>query len=234
MCAIPFQKLVARKTVFPLLAAGNLNDFTLKPTFPLCPQGFLNCLLYTSIEQIEAARELVEALSLDQRIWVDDAMLSKLDSLIQFRSDCNELITAIDAIGTVTEANHTDCLSLIQSAEHNLQHLISTYGEEAAAAVTNRDALTAARTEYDRIVKEIAEREEEARRAAIQKAIDAITAIGAVADINEENVDAKQALVEAAEQAVKELTDAYGQDIVSEEMCIRDRYHSSPSAPHKR
>ena len=55
-----------------------------------------------------------------------------------------EVENLIAAIGELTEENYVQCLPAIQAAEQALQELISSYGEELAADVSNRDMLKTA------------------------------------------------------------------------------------------
>ena len=125
-----------------------------------------------------------------------------------------EVVEKIAALGSkedITADNYADKTAALEEAEKSYNNFVKLYGRSVAEAqITNYAALTELRTAHD-TVKEAAE-----KAAAIQKANDAIAAIGGVDEITKENVDAKQELVDAAKAAVDELTTAYGQDILSD------------------
>lgn len=144
-------------------------------------------------------------------LLISDVTIERV--LTREEKDAASVNEAIAAIGTVTEENYQVAGALIDTAEKAYDDFVAEYGQEKAdTMITGVESMTAARTEYDRIA---AAKAEEAKQAAIQKANDAINAIGAVDEINADNYQAKQELVTAAEAAVKELTDAYGEEILS-------------------
>ena len=127
--------------------------------------------------------------------------------------DAQAVDAAIRRISPVTAENYTQMGPVIEAAEEQYNEFVAAYSQaDADSLITGAADLKAARAEYDRLVKEA----EEARKAAIQKAIDAITAIGPVDEITADKVEEIKLKIEAAEAAVNELTAAYGQEILSE------------------
>ena len=166
---------------------------------------------------IANARAAYDALSDLNKAWVGDEMADKLASLEKGRTAIAAVMDAIAGLGDKAElndTNYTQKKQQLEAAEKLYADYVKSNGQEAADRfITNAQALTEYRTAYNEAEQTA---KNKAKEAAVQKAIDAIAAIGGADEINSENVDAKQALVDAADAALKELTDAYGQEALSE------------------
>ena len=124
------------------------------------------------------------------------------------------MVDAIAALGDkddLTDENYTDKTEALTAAEKLYNDFVRLYGEEdSAKLITNAQALTDYRTAYN-AAEEAAKAK--AKQAAIQNVEDLIEAIGAV---NEDNYTEKEALIVAAETALRELQATYGDEAANE------------------
>ena len=156
----------------------------------------------SKLPDMEAAEGMVNALL--ERYGDDmENYIPNIGELRAARERCDRFqkidlaIAAIGDIGGVTAENYASKLSDIEAAEDMVDALTKEYGEEIRSEISNQNDLTAARETYDRF-------------AAIDHTIAAIEAIGEVA---KDNYSGKLALIEAAENAMDQLTAAYGEEI---------------------
>ena len=150
-----------------------------------------------------------DALSDMDKAWIDSEHVAKLESYEAAQDKAAEINSAIAALGNaadLTPDNYTDKTDALTAAEAAYKDFAKTYGATDAAKLVNVADLNAFREAYD----------EAAKGVEIQKAVDAINAIGALDTFTEDNVDDKQALVDAANDVVDELISVYGARVTDE------------------
>ncbi len=172
----------------------------------------------TDTEAITAARTAYDALDTTGKAWVGADLLAKLESYEQAQTSAQAIIDAITALGdasAVNKDNYTQFTEALEGAESQYNAFVAEYGEEnAAALITNAQALVNFRTAYDAAKKEAEEEEAAAKR---QAAIDNVESlIEAIGEVTEDNYAEKKEPIEAAEAALATLRSDYGNEIDSE------------------
>ncbi len=119
--------------------------------------------------------------------------------------DLAPLEEKILAIGELTPDNYKEKAAAIEAAEAEAAAIAEAFGERAPRYAEHYELLTAARARYDKLAGGMAD--------LILKAEAAIKEMGTVTAAN---VRDRRAAIEAAEAAVKALTDAYGEEAAAE------------------
>ena len=211
-----------------MVAVYNQTDYLLKSATlnmivdadaqaPADAQGVIDAIASLDITDAEAianARTAYEALDIIGKAWVGAELAAKLASYEQAQDSAKAVVDAIAALGDkddLTDENYTDKTEALTAAEKLYNDFVRLYGEEdSAKLITNAQALTDYRTAYN-AAEEAAKAK--AKQAAIQNVEDLIEAIG---EVNEDNYTEKEALIVAAETALRELQATYGDEAANE------------------
>ena len=184
---------------------------------PADAQGVIDAIASLDIADADAianARTAYEALDTIGKAWVGAELAAKLASYEQAQDSAKAVVDAIAALGDkddLTDENYTDKTEALTAAEKLYNDFVRLYGEEdSAKLITNAQALTDYRTAYN-AAEEAAKAK--AKQAAIQNVEDLIEAIG---EVNEDNYTEKEALIVAAETALRELQATYGDEAANE------------------
>ena len=184
---------------------------------PADAQGVIDAIASLDIADADAianARTAYEALDTIGKAWVGAELAAKLASYEQAQDSAKAVVDAIATLGDkddLTDENYTDKTEALTAAEKLYNDFVRLYGEEdSAKLITNAQALTDYRTAYN-AAEEAAKAK--AKQAAIQNVEDLIEAIG---EVNEDNYTEKEALIVAAETALRELQATYGDEAANE------------------
>ena len=180
----------------------------------------IQSLSYQSTQQeIDAVRDQIDALTLEQHIWIEDSMLDKLDHLTVFQTELSAINSAIADIGALDETNYTEKLPMIEKAEQMLTAFDQRYGEEGANIVAARTTLQNARAAYERLAAEALAKEKQ------NAANQVIAAINAIGEVTADNYTTKKELIEAAETSQNDFINQYGEsalELITNLSTLRD------------